>query len=97
MRLCWLAESSQVAPASVSKPRVPVVALIINGELMQAFNSATLPFLWLVSPSVFGCGVSGISCQINAREISFQCFDWLTTYHCFVWLLRQAIMQPTLA
>lgn len=62
---------------------------------MQAFNSATLPFLWLVSPSVFGCKVSGISCQINAKEISFQCFDLLTTYHCSVWLLRQATMQPT--
>lgn len=64
---------------------------------MQAFNSATLPFLWLVSPSVFGCRVSGISCQINAKEISFQSFDLLTTYHCFVWLLRQALMQSILA
>lgn len=44
VRLSCLVESRQVSPASISKPSVPMVTLIINDEFLADFQLSNIAF-----------------------------------------------------
>lgn len=44
MRLSCLVESRQVSPASISKPSMPMVTLVINDELLADFQLSNNAF-----------------------------------------------------
>lgn len=53
VRLLRLVESRQVSPASISKPSVPMVTLIINDEFLADFQLSNIAFP--VVRSVLAC------------------------------------------